>query len=341
MLDNRNRNIKRKKIMKLLFALLSLVPVITLGQASSDVILMIDLEKIAWYALDPADSAKWMTSPNPTPVPSTFISTPMTHLLFADVVAINGKPAKGTFAAWGIWTSFSQQVLPAPGRPIADISRSQIWNMLFEVHDVEKGQVGTLAAVGFASGPAPPGSARGSVAGNFVITGGSGAWSGARGQAATVSIAGTRIASGVENPAYRRINSAGTWRIAATLHSMAIPTVIAAYHLDFIPVSASNPARPGETLILAVKGLGATNPVLMPGKTFDEKELAIVAAPVTATVNDLPAAVGNQIGWPGTSDTFRVDATLPGEITGGVASVSISAAWIAGPELKIPVRPGQ
>ena len=33
--------------------------------------------------------------------------------------------------------------------------------MLVEVHDVEKGQVGTLAAVGFASGPAPPGSARG------------------------------------------------------------------------------------------------------------------------------------------------------------------------------------
>lgn len=326
--------------MKLLVATLLLMPVITLGQASSDVVLMIDLEKIAWYALDPADSAKWMTSPNPTPVPSTLVFTPMTHLLFADVVAINGKPAKGTFAAWGIWTSFSQQVTSAPGRPIADINRSQIWNMLFEVHDAEKGQVGTLAAVGFASGPAPPGSARGSVAGNFVITGGSGAWSGARGQAATVAIAGTRVASGVENPAYRRINSGGTWRVAATLHSMAVPTVIAAYRADFTLVSESNPARPGEALILAVKGLGATNPVLMPGKTFDEKELAIVAAPLTVTVNDLPTAVGNQIGWPGTTDTFRVDATLPGEIAGGVASVSITAAWIPGPEFKIPVRPG-
>lgn len=88
--------------MKVLFALRLLTPLLGWGQANSDAVLMIDLEKIAWYALDPADSAKWKTSPNPTPLPSTFVFTPMTHLLFADVVAINGNPAKGTFAAWGI-----------------------------------------------------------------------------------------------------------------------------------------------------------------------------------------------------------------------------------------------
>ncbi len=328
--------------MKLLFAVFLLMTAIALGQATSDVILMIDLEKIAWYALDPAESSKWMTSPAPTPVPSTFVYTPMAHLLFADVVAINDKPARGTFAAWGIWTNFSQTVTPSPGRPIADISRSQIWNMLFEVHDVEKGQVATVAAMGFASGPPPPGTAPGSRAGNFIITGGSGAWSGARGQAASIAVAGTRTASGVENPAYRRLNSvAGTWRIAVTLNSMTLPTVVGAYHFDFAPVSASNPARAGETLVLAVKGLGPTNPVLLPGKTFtfDEgRNLPLVTAPVTVTINDLPAAVSNQVGWPGTSDTYRLDVTLPSGIAAGTASVSISAAWIPGPAVNIPVR---
>lgn len=90
-----------------------------------------------------------------------------------------------------------------------------------------------------------------------------------------------------------------------------------------------------------MKGLGPTRPALMPGKTFDGQELAVVTSPVTVTINDLPVVVENQIGWPGTSDTYRVDATIPGGITGGTASVAVSAAWIPGPEFKIPVRPGQ
>ena len=62
--------------MKLLFAALLLMPAIALGQATSDVILMIDLEKSTWYALDPAESSKWMTASAPTPVPSTLSSRP-------------------------------------------------------------------------------------------------------------------------------------------------------------------------------------------------------------------------------------------------------------------------
>ncbi len=102
----------------------------------------------------------------------------------------------------------------------------------------------------------------------------------------------------------------------------------------------ATPARAGETLVLAVKGLGPTNPVVEPGKTFafDEQKLAVVTAPVTVTINGLPAAVSNQVGWPGTSDTYRVDATLPSGIAAGAASVSVTAAWIPGPEVKIPVK---
>ncbi|MBM3749446.1 MAG: hypothetical protein FJW34_27115 [Acidobacteria bacterium] len=121
---------------------------------------------------------------------------------------------------------------------------------------------------------------------------------------------------------------------------MTCPTVVAAYHADFSPVSASSPARAGETLVLAVKGLGPTNPVLEPGKTFtfEKQELAVVTAPVTVTINELPAAVLNQVGWPGTSDTYRVDVTLPSGLKSGAASVLVTAAWIPGPEARIPVQ---
>lgn len=323
--------------MKLGCVLCLLTSALALSQEKSDVTLMIDLENSTWYTLDPAESAKWAVSAAQAPVPTGFVYTFKTNVVLADIVSINDQPAKGTFAAWGIWAGFGPTLRPTA--PTADISRSQMWTMLFEVHDSERGQVSTLAATGFASGPPPPGTAPGARAGNFVVTGGSGAWAGARGHAASMAVAGTRFALGVEDPAYRRVNAAaGKWRIAVTLSSVACPEVAAAYHSDFSPVSASNPARAGESLVLAVKRLGPTNPGLAPGKAFDGQPLAVVTSPVAVTVNGLPAIVSNQIGWPGTTDTYRVDVTLPGGIVPGTARLSVSAAWIEGPETKIPVQ---
>lgn len=70
---------------------------------------------------------------------------------------------------------------------------------------------------------------------------------------------------------------------------------------------------------------------------FDTENLAPVASPVTATMNDLPAPVSNAVGWPGTSDTYRVDMTVPG-VSPGTASVALTVGWMQGPELKILVR---
>lgn len=321
------------------FAMFLLIPALAVGQAVSDVTLTIDLDKSTWYALDPAESARWASVPDRTPVPQGFRFPFKNHVILADIVAIDGKPAKGTFAAWGIYLNFSNAPSPVPGRAIADIARSQMWNMLFEVHHPENGQVGTLAAMGLAGGPPPPGSPPGSLAGNFPVIGGSGAWSGVTGQATTLSISGTRGPSGVEDPAYRRANGGTSlWRIAVTLNSVRRPTAVAVYHADFTPVSESSPARPGETLVLAAKGLGATDPLLSPGATFDSAELAVVRAPVEVTVGGLSAPVLNQIGWPGTADTYRLDFMVPGGVAPGTASLSLSSAWIPGPEVQIPVR---
>lgn len=325
--------------MKLTYTLALLIPALAMGQAASDVTLTVDLEKSTWYVLDPAETARWASASARTPAPATFVYTFKNHVVLADVTSINGKPAKGTFAAWGIYLNFSAAAAPVPPRPIADINRTQMWNMLIEVHDAEKGQVGTLAAMGLAGGPPPPGTAPGALAGNFAITGGTGAWSGARGQATTMSIAGARGPSAVEDPAYRRVNGVeGIWRIAVTLHSVARPSVTAAFHADFTPVTASSPARAGETLVLAVKGLGATNPLLTPGQTFHPSDMALVVAPVSAAVNDLPASVLNHVGWPGTSDTYRIDVALPSGLAPGIVNLLLTAAWIPGASYPLPVR---
>jgi uncharacterized protein (TIGR03437 family) len=316
-----------------------LLPILVLGQSVSDVMLTIDLDNVVWYGNEATDPAKLMTSPGVTALPANFVYPFKSYLLFGDVVAVNGNPAQGAFIARGTWLALSTAAAPLPQRPIADINRNQIFDFLIEILATDGRQAGTLAGLGFGAGSAPPGTPPGSAAGNFAITGGSGAYAGVRGHGATVSTSNLRTASAVEDPAYRRVNGGGKWRIGVTLNAVVRPEIAGAYHgSDFSPVSADRPARAGETLVLAVRGMGPTRPVLEPGRTFSENALAAIASPCTATVNGLPAEVLNGVGWPGTADLYRVDVVLPGGTTPGTAGISLSTAWIPGVEFRLPVR---
>jgi hypothetical protein len=46
----------------------------------------------------------------------------------------------------------------------------------------------------------------------------------------------------------------------------------------------------------------------------------------------------NAIGWPGLVDTYRVDFRVPDGIATGMAALQLTAAWIAGSEVKIAVQ---
>jgi uncharacterized protein (TIGR03437 family) len=112
----------------------------------------------------------------------------------------------------------------------------------------------------------------------------------------------------------------------------------AVFHADFSPVTAVEPAHPGEILILRTTGLGPTRPELGPGNLFSADPLQEVNSPVDVTVNGKPAEAINKIGWPGTRDTYRLDIRIPNETAPGRAVVGIAAAWIAGREFAIPVQ---
>jgi uncharacterized protein (TIGR03437 family) len=75
-----------------------------------------------------------------------------------------------------------------------------------------------------------------------------------------------------------------------------------------------------------------------PGQPFPADAILPVNSPVAVTVNGNPAEAINSIGWPGLTDTYRVDFRVPGGTTAGTASIQLTAAWIAGPAVRIATQ---
>ena len=72
---------------------------------------------------------------------------------------------------------------PVPGQAIADTAHVGLAVFTFEILKSDGTPIGTIMTYGFAGGPAPPGAPLSATAGsNFMITGGTGAFLGARGQ---------------------------------------------------------------------------------------------------------------------------------------------------------------
>jgi hypothetical protein len=183
--------------------------------------------------------------------------------------------------------------------------------------------------------------------GNLAIVGGTGAFPGARGAGNPIEyIGGCRLASSAEDPAMRRINGGGRDRFVIQLFPMFRPEVLvgpsgpAVFHGDdWSLVTADRPARRGETLILYAKGLGPTSPNPNPGDPFpSEQPFALVTSPVEVLVKGRAAPAINQLGVPRTTDTYRVDFRVPDSTEAGQAAVQLSAAWVKGAVVCIPVR---
>jgi uncharacterized protein (TIGR03437 family) len=66
--------------------------------------------------------------------------------------------------------------------------------------------------------------------------------------------------------------------------------------------------------------------------------LAIVNSPVEITVNGQPAQVQYAGGYPGTTNTYQVNFVVPAGTATGSASLQLTAAWISGTAVTIPVQ---
>ena len=305
-------------------------------------ILEIDVENYVAYNEDTSDPSKFATDPNVTPsvLPRTFGF----FVQIADIVAVNGQPAKGTLTRNS--RALNLTTAPAPGQSIADTVRGAASADTFEILKSDGTPIGTIASYGLGAGSAAPGAPLSISRGNFAIVGGTGAFLGARGQIGNSNLGGNaRSASVTEDPANRQRNG-GTRTLYVVEVIPAFQPQIAmtpggpavTHSSDFTLVTSSKPAVGGEVLSLFVTGLGPTVPGVDPGKPFPASPLAVVNSPVDVRVNGKSAEVTSAVGFPGAVDGYQVNFRVPSDVAKGPAILQVSAAWITGPGVTIATQ---
>jgi len=301
-------------------------------------ILAIQLQNGVAYSDDLPDPSKLATSPAAArPVSRTF----MRWVAINDIVSVNGKPAKGAEVHRGTVISLIPNA--SPGQAIADASRANIHDFCFEIQQADGTPIGSIMATGLSGGASPPGAPAQAALGNNAIVGGTGAFLGVRGQVESAN-SSSRQASMIEDPASRRTNGGGPTLFILHLIPMSRPEVVtsatgpAVFHADFSPVTAAKPAKAGEVLIVQARGLGPTVPAIDPGLPFPTDKTQTVNSPVDVTVSGQSAELINKVGWPGMVDTYRVDFRVPDGTAPGTASIQLTAAWIPGRAVEIPIQ---
>lgn len=171
--------------------------------------LRIDIDDYVPYNYDFFDPARFATLTDRTPAPP---GVPFGQILIiGDIVAVDGNPAKGVFVLRGtnLFLTTDINVTP-PGYPpagrlaIADVARSHIEDVIWEILQPDGTPIGTIMASGFARGVPPPGAPAEQTLDNLTITGGTGAFFGVRGQGGLIDVGHPRQASVAEAPAERR-----------------------------------------------------------------------------------------------------------------------------------------
>ena len=315
------------------------------GQSAPATILQVDIENWVEYVYDTPDTAKWATNPDKTPaaLPKNF--TLQTGI--ADIVAVNGEPVKGTMVR--NLRNMNLAAVQTPGQAIGDAPRGAIVTDYFEILKADGSTVGTIIVSGLVPGPPPPGAPLAVTQGNFAVVGGTGAFLGVRGQSgqnANPQVVTLRQASVTEDPANRRQNGGGgRVRWVMNLIPVERPSIMMSsnapavtHSSDFSLVTAAKPANAGEVLSLFATGLGPTKPGVDPGSAFPASPTAVVNSPVAILVNGQPAEVLGAVGYPGAVDGYQVNFRVPPATASGTATIQVTAAWIAGPQVQIPIQ---
>jgi uncharacterized protein (TIGR03437 family) len=154
-----------------------------------------------------------------------------------------------------------------------------------------------------------------------------------------------RATSTLENPINRRTFPAGLWKLVIQLIPMRTPEVVLTsagpaivHSSDFSLVSAAKPAHAGELLTVFASGLGPTLPGVDPGQVFTGSPAQVVSSPVDVLVNGKAGDVLYAGGYPDTLDSYQVNFRVPSDTVPGTAAIQLTAAWVAGTQVRIPVQ---
>jgi uncharacterized protein (TIGR03437 family) len=311
------------------------------AQTAGSTILTIEMENVVQYQENYANQTKNGTSTAEEaqiPGPGTFSP----GYFIADIVTVNGTKSKGTTVAKDIW--FNLNANPSGSQAIADVNRFQPMDIVLEIQQADGSSIGTILLSGITGGAPPLGGPKAAPTGNFAVVGGTGAFMGARGQAATI-MNSQRATSTFENPINRRNFPAGLWKMAVQLIALKTPEVVVSngapeivHASDYSLVTAAQPAHAGEILTLLASGLGPTRPGVDPGQVFTASPLQVASSPIGVLVNGKAGDVLYAGGYPNTVDNYQVNFRIPGDTAPGVATVQLSAAWVSGSAVRIPIQ---
>ncbi len=295
------------------------------------VVLTIDVENHVLYRSMVADPAQIGKTPGPVPASAQipFVS----GINVGDIVAINGTPVRGIWSsAYTHTTPYRRS--PQPGQFAANVDSGATFFCTWQIWDLDGTFLGTLRDSGATGGHA----VSGALAGFFGTEGV---------HSNMMPVTPARVTSNAEDPANRHTFGGGKLSVKFYLYPRVRPSVAVSaggpliFHADFTPVSAANPARPGEVLIIGAMGLGPVKPnvSIPPGAIrFSDSPTQEVNSPVTVTFNGNELPVINKIGWPGQTTLYRVDFQVPEDAAAGMATLSLNAMWIPGPQVSIPIR---
>ena len=177
----------------------------------------VDVNHFVLYNYDTFDTIQFGTNPSPTSVP---MKTYNNHISIGDIVAVGGTPAKGTLLCTHTMFVLSLAATAGSMKAIADTSRAMMDDCSLEILASDGTAVGTIFIHGLFGGAPPPGAPASSARSNLIITGGTGAFLGARGQAGQTGPWTPRLASVTEDPANRRVNGGGVESIVLQVFAM-------------------------------------------------------------------------------------------------------------------------
>jgi hypothetical protein len=195
-----------------------------LGQAMPPSILSIRVENQVEYVQDLSDASKFATDSGGTTVGLSKNFGVVT--LIADIVSVNDQPVKGVYVRRTGRVSLRPD--PSSGDAIADVARTALREVVFEILKSDGTPIGSIVGLGFSGGLPPPGAPSAQTGGSWAIVGGTGAFLGARGQFGGAQPRGStnaRLASMTEDPSSRRLNGGGTQPFILTVIPMLVPQI--------------------------------------------------------------------------------------------------------------------
>lgn len=180
----------------------------------------VDVDNFVLYNYDTFDTTQFGMNPAATNV---MMKTYNYHISIGDIVAVNGAPAMGTLLCTHTMFVLSPTATVGSMKAIADTKRSMIDDCSLEVLTSDGTAVGTIFIHGLFGGAPAPGAPATVARSNMIVTGGTGEFLGARGQAGQTGPWTPRVASVTEDPANRRINGGGVESIVLQLFPIFPP----------------------------------------------------------------------------------------------------------------------